>query len=138
MNKNIVCTLLMGVTVTGCGFSNILKIGSKHKMPQESSAKRITSAPKVNISSSLMIVDRKAQMSQDGQINVTAKILNKSGQAIPVNIQTSFRDAQGQVIDRTEYTEATIPGNAYYYYFASTANGQARTFEIIMKPAVKF
>lgn len=132
MKTNMLCVLVAGLFVSGCGTSNVFKMGSgakKEDMPNQEAP----AAMKEDLTSSLMVVDRKAQMSKDGQINVTAKILNKSSNAVPVQITTVFKDAQGQVIDQTSPSKAEVPANAYHYYFGSTSNREARTFEIVMK-----
>lgn len=136
MFKAIIGILVVGLFSGGCGKSlNMKKMWpySKKKCKKKSAVCKRKNNPTAELSSILEIMNQKAQMNDEGDIHVTAKVFNKSKSSVHVGIQTIFKNEEKNTVDRTDFQKVTIPGSSFFHYVGETKHEDARSFEIAIR-----
>lgn len=81
----------------------------------------------------LYIVDQSKSRSEDGRLMVNARFMNKTKGTLEVQIQTLFKDANGNITDQTNWELILVPSKSYYYYEAKSLNDRAEKYTIKCK-----
>lgn len=77
----------------------------------------------------LLLADQAVSATEDGRLVVKAKLFNKLGEDLRVQIQTIFKDKDGYPTgDETNWELILIPHNAYYYYEAKAMNTKGQKY----------
>ncbi|MDD5097947.1 MAG: hypothetical protein PHU59_05640 [Candidatus Omnitrophica bacterium] len=77
----------------------------------------------------LLLADQAVSSTEDGRLVAKAKLFNKLGEDLRVQIQTIFKDKDGYPTgDETNWELILIPHNAYYYYEVKAMNTKAEKY----------
>jgi hypothetical protein len=78
----------------------------------------------------LYVVDQSETLTEDGRLVVNARFMNKTKGTLEVQIQTLFKDANGNITDETNWELILVPSKSHYYYEAKSLNDRARKYTI--------
>ena len=81
----------------------------------------------------LHVVDESETWSEDGRLMVSARFMNKTKGTLEVQIQTLFKDTNGNITDQTNWELILVPSKSYYYYEAKSLNDRAKKYTIKCK-----
>ena len=76
----------------------------------------------------LHIVDQNETWLEDGRLVVNAKFMNVTKGRLEAQVQTVFKDANGNISDQTNWELILIPAKSHYFYEAKTLNNRAKKY----------
>ncbi|MBF0217780.1 MAG: hypothetical protein HQL30_12405 [Candidatus Omnitrophica bacterium] len=75
-------------------------------------------------------IEDSSSRTEDGRLTVSSKFINKTKGKLEVQIQTVFKDENGEMTDQTNWELVLVPSGSYYYYKAASLNSKAKDYTI--------
>ncbi|MBL7071732.1 MAG: hypothetical protein ISS26_06155 [Candidatus Omnitrophica bacterium] len=134
--RQIALVLSTAFTLVGCATVPDKAIRETSKHGQYEDTETVIMLDK-KIRKFLYVVDQSESKTEDGRLAVSAKFINKTNGKLEAQVQTVFKDENGNMSDQTNWELILVPSGSHYYYKAASLNTKAKTYTIKCRSVLK-